>query len=48
MRWLREARGAGKFLKLWAEYNDHADPWTSVYGEKVDALEAAWRRSLKP
>ena len=46
VRWLRESRGAEKFLKLWTEYNDGADPWTHVYGEAIKDLEAAWRKSL--
>ncbi len=48
VRWLRESRGAEKFLKLWTEYNDHVDPWMQIYGEKIDAIDVAWRRSLKP
>lgn len=45
--WLYEKSGKAKFLKLWAEYNDHKDPWLALYGRPLSGLDAAWRESLR-
>jgi len=47
VRWLRADGGGEKFRRLWAEYNDHADPWTAVYGRRVEEIDAAWRATLQ-
>ncbi len=37
-----EKHGRDVFLRLWAEFNDHEDPWSAVIGRTLAELAADW------
>lgn len=47
VRWMYETKGKNAFIRFWVEYNDHEDPWKTVYGVTLRELEEQWRSSIE-
>jgi tetratricopeptide (TPR) repeat protein len=46
VKWLLDRHGRETFAKLWVEFHESADPWKSVLGATLDALDPGWRKGV--
>lgn len=46
VKMLCDKHGRDVFLRLWAEFNDHEDPWTAVIGRTLEELARDWSQHL--